>query len=93
GCTYHVSHPGGRHYEVFPVNAFEAEARRTARFWGFGHTPGPTAPPPPPPSSQGRFEPQGHPPGPMSTPALEANPEYPYTLDLRFTPKRFKKAP
>ncbi|MDJ0853842.1 MAG: transglutaminase family protein [Desulfobacterales bacterium] len=93
GCTYHVSHPGGRHYEVFPVNAFEAEARRTARFWGFGHTPGSTAPPPPPPFSQGRFEPQGHPPGPMSTPALEANPEYPYTLDLRFTPKRFKKAP
>ena len=60
GCTYHVAHPGGRNFEIFPVNAYEAEGRRLARFEPFGFT-------------GGTFEVRGQ----------DANPDFPYTLDLR----------
>jgi uncharacterized protein (DUF2126 family)/transglutaminase-like putative cysteine protease len=67
GCQYHVVHPGGRSYDTFPVNAYEAESRRLARFFRMGHTPGAMK--------------QLAALGPNAT--LHASAEFPYTLDLR----------
>ncbi len=59
-CRYQVAHPGGRAYARPPVNAVEAEARRSERFLDLG----------------GR-------PATRTMAAVELDPEYPFTLDLR----------
>ncbi|GHD21167.1 IMP dehydrogenase [Halioglobus japonicus] len=82
GCSYHVSHPGGRSYDSFPINAFEAESRRINRFDTVSHTQGPFIPQPEV-SALREFFPNDSVPRPMEPPPEEPAGEYPYILDMR----------
>ncbi|MBN9383330.1 MAG: transglutaminase family protein [Chitinophagaceae bacterium] len=86
GCTYYVSHPGGRSYKVFPVNSYEAESRRVSRFGVTSHTQD-LLPPSSGLSAVRRYIAQDRLPFYCDPPEEEINKEYPYSLDLR----RFRK--
>ncbi len=93
GCSYYVAHPGGRHYDTFPVNSYEAEARRITRFWDYGHSPGVLQRQPILQIGEGKpfacgFQEHGGS-SQATTPAQEeADAEYPCTLDLRYDKRR-----
>ena len=97
GCTYYVSHPGGRSYNTFPVNSFEAESRRVNRFWNQGFTPEALKEhiaeilvqtkksSPEAAAIVQHYIKQNRSPFLFDPPPLEINKEYPATLDLRQT--------
>ncbi|MDO6759476.1 transglutaminase family protein [Tamlana sp. 2_MG-2023] len=86
GCTYFVAHPGGRSYESYPVNSFEAESRRINRFWEFGHTQGEIEPVEeinPDTDNPNRSVEEKGSSKRFKYKELPVNFEFPYTLDLR----------
>ncbi|WP_163712207.1 transglutaminase family protein [Mangrovibacterium lignilyticum] len=85
GCTYFVSHPGGRSYDTYPVNSYEAESRRINRFWDIGHTQGEIAAPETQAINQepGRTIAQHSALKTFDYKEIPVSMEFPHTLDLR----------
>jgi uncharacterized protein (DUF2126 family) len=87
GCTYYVAHPGGRSYDSFPVNAYEAESRRVSRFSDTSYTQDVLRPSPYLATIAHYIE-QNRLPFFVDAPVAEINKAYPYTLDLRRTHRK-----
>jgi len=82
-CQYHVAHPGGRNYETFPVNSYEAESRRISRFFDYGHSINLVEPSVSPQPSVGRFVTKVNLVSTYDVNEEIVNSDYVYTMDLR----------